>query len=90
MLVQNNYLFYRHRVLKSHINWVCKDRTQLPDLCKCSINIDFDDSIAQINGEHNYDPLSELEIEIAKFKLAIKERVLSDDLLSSEIYKQER
>ena len=25
LLVQNNNLFYRHRVLKSHINWVCKN-----------------------------------------------------------------
>ena len=43
-----------------------------------------------LNGEHNHDTLSELEIELNKFKIAIKERTLSVDVLCSEIYKQER
>ena len=90
LFVQNNQLFYRNRVLKIHINWVCKERIQLPGLCSCSINIAADDSIIKINGEHNHDPLSELEIKVNKFNRAIKENPLSDDLLCSEIYNQER
>ena len=64
-------------------------RTKLPGLCSCTINNAADDSIVIINGEHNHDPLSELEIEVNKFKRAIKERALSDHLLCSEIYNQE-
>ena len=55
------------------MSWVCKERTRLPGLFECSINIEVDYSIVKINGEHNQGPLSELEIEVAKFKNALKD-----------------
>jgi hypothetical protein len=89
LLCHKNNLFYKHRVNKLTINWRCVKSKDTNTKCSATCSVDIHDQVVKC-GEHNHQELDTLEIEVSKFKSAVKERAKIEDTAPTAIFNQER
>lgn len=83
MLLKEGFIYKINKQTSTKIYWICKTKN-----CGASIHTDLNCNFMQSNGTHNHLVEPE-EIEIKRFREALKERVINETTPISKIYDEE-
>ena len=89
LLLHDSRLFYSHRVNMDSKFWKCTKSKDALIKCSGSCTVNSEDVIIR-QAEHKCKPLSDLEIEVLKFNINVKQRAMSEDAGPSAIFYGER
>jgi hypothetical protein len=83
MLIMNNYIFKFNKTAGTTKYYRCKNSK-----CTVTLHTDLNDVISKLNGEHSH-PAEPEEIQIRKFKEAVKQRAIHETTPIPQIYDEE-
>ena len=83
MLIMNNYIFKYNKTVGETKYYRCKNTS-----CSVTLHTDLNDVMSKFTGEHSHPPEPE-EIQIRKFKEAVKQRAKNETTPIPQIYDEE-
>ncbi|UJR36469.1 hypothetical protein I4U23_029193 [Adineta vaga] len=83
MLIKNNYIFKYNKTVGETKYYRCKNTS-----CSVTLHTDLNDVMSKFTGEHSHLPERE-EIQIRKFKKAVKQHAKNETTPISQIYDEE-